>query len=121
MKKVYRKISVAFISTMLCAAVLTGAALGTALEPSKGQEMFETQKCNLCHSVSTVKIEAKTKAEALKGPDLVGIGEKYEVEWITNYLKKEVKLNDNLHKTSFKGSDEELQVIIDWLLEQKSQ
>lgn len=82
-----------------------------------GQEIFMAQNCNMCHAVSSAGIEAKTTSEKMKGPDLVGIDK--DAEWLAQYLKKEVEMNDGLHKKEFKGSDEELQALIDWLLEQR--
>jgi len=86
-----------------------------------GKKIFKTEKCNTCHAVSTVGIAAKTKSEKLMGPDLVNLAEAYEAEWIVNYLRKEADLDGRTHKKPFKGTDEELQALVDWLLEQKSE
>lgn len=85
-----------------------------------GKAIFVNRKCNKCHSVSTQGIEAKTRSEKLKGPDLVNLTDKYKPGWIARYLKKKVKKNGRFHRTSFKGTDEELQTLVDWLLEQAS-
>jgi len=93
----------------------------SAFDDPDGKEVFETQKCNLCHDVSTVGIEAKTKSEKLKGPDLVNLADSYEADWIVKYVKKEAELDGKTHKKPFKGTDEELQALVDWLLEQKAE
>lgn len=85
-----------------------------------GKAVFEAQKCDLCHSVSTVGIEAKTKSEKMQGPDLVGVvTAEHDAEWIGKYVRKQAELNGKQHSKEFKGSDEELQALIDWLGAQK--
>jgi cytochrome c551/c552 len=101
---------------LACSFVIIAFALS---QNKSGKVIFINQKCNLCHSVSTQGIEAKTTSEKLKGPDLVGLADKYKPKWISLYLKKKVKKNGKFHKRSFKGTDEELQALVDWLLEQK--
>ena len=64
---------------------------GSGTASSAGQELFVAQKCNLCHAVSTVGIEAKTKSEKMMGPDLVGI--ETDAATIIPYLKGETELN----------------------------
>ena len=96
----------------------TGAS---AEEPlPAGHQEFLDQKCNMCHSVSTVGIEAKTKSEKMLGPDLVNLGEEWDAEKLSAYMKQEMEKDGEEHK-EFKGTDEELQVVSDWLLEQKSE
>ncbi len=114
------------MKTKICLLALA-LALGVVFaapvfaEEGGGQAVFEGQKCNLCHGVSTVDIEAKTKSEKLKGPDLVNLADNFEAEWIVKYIKKEADKDGKNHTKPFKGSDEELQVLVDWLLEQKAE
>ncbi|MDH3744822.1 MAG: hypothetical protein OES47_06955 [Acidobacteriota bacterium] len=87
----------------------------TKVEPAKAKALFvDTHKCNMCHGVPAAEIEAKTKSEKMKGPELGG---KIEVEFakIAAYLRKEADLDGESHSKGFKGTDEELQAIIDWL------
>jgi cytochrome c5 len=103
---------------------LSSVCIAPALlaEGSDGKGVFEAQKCNLCHAVSSAGIEAKTKSEKLKGPDLVNLAKDFEAEWIAKYLlKKAADKEGKSHEKPFKGSDEELQALVDWLLEQKVQ
>ena len=106
------------LATVLFAAVLAvslvapPAANGEELD---GQALFtDTHKCSTCHAVPAVEIEAKTKNEKMKGGDLGG---KVEGEFaeIAAYLRKETELDGKSHKKPFKGTDEELQAILDWL------
>ena len=59
---------------------LSSVCIAPALlaEGSDGKGVFEAQKCNLCHAVSSAGIEAKTKSEKLKGPDLVNLAKDFE-------------------------------------------
>jgi rubrerythrin len=105
----------------VAAVVLFGAVASVEAaraEGPAGQELFLAQKCDMCHSVSTVGIEAKTKSAAMAGGDLVDLD--HEADWLTQYLKKETQLDDKDHKKEFKGTDEELQTLVQWLLEQKT-
>lgn len=111
--------AVALLVSLFIAPVLTvAAAQGSAGAPD-GKELFLAQKCNLCHSVSTVGIEAKTSSEKMRGPDLVDLDR--EPEWIEGFLKKETELDGEKHKKEFKGTDEELDALISWLLAQKAE
>lgn len=108
--------------TLALSVLMLGALVMTAplaAQEDDGKAVFEAQKCNICHAVSSAEIEAKTKSEKLKGPDLTGVGDRVEGAWITRYVKKEVDREGKKHMKPFKGTDEELQAIVDWLLEQK--
>lgn len=108
-------------AALLLLAVALFVALPLAAEEMDGKAIFEAQKCNLCHSVSSAGIEATTKSDKLKGPDLTGVGDRHDAEWIAKYLKKEVDKDGKSHTKPFKGSDEELKALVDWLLEQKAE
>lgn len=91
-----------------------------AASDDDGEKVF-TENCAECHGVKAAGIMAKTKDAEMKGPDLTGIGEKYQTKWMVRYVKLETKNDGKSHKKKFKGSDEELQVLVDWLLEQKAE
>lgn len=80
-----------------------------------GKALFtDAHKCNMCHAVPIAEIESKTKSEKMKGPELGG---KVEAEFdkIAAYMRKAGELDGETHSKEFKGTDEELQAIIDWL------
>ncbi len=113
-----KKLSV--IAGLTIVAGVVAVAFAAAQEaPPRGQQLFLDMKCNMCHAVPTVGIEAKTSSEKMKGPDIVDL--KVERDWMFKFLKREVQKDGAQHKKEFKGSDEELQALVDWLLEQKSQ
>jgi cytochrome c5 len=83
-----------------------------------GKAIFLAQKCDMCHSVSTAGIEAKSKA--MKAPDLAGVvTAEHDAKWIGEFLHKQADLNGKKHGKTFTGSDEELKALISWLAEQK--
>ena len=108
----------------LIAAVYIGVVFATApllAQEVDGRAVYEAESCNLCHGVPTVGIAATARSERLKGPDLVNLSDHYEAEWLAKYVKKETDKEGRSHTRPFKGSDEELQALVDWLLEQKAE
>lgn len=100
---------------------LIGLTAATAEEPMPvGQQAFLDVKCNMCHAVSTVGIESRTKSEKMKGPDLVNLAKTWDAKKLTAFMKQETEVEGEKHK-EFKGTDEELQALVDWLLEQKAE
>ncbi|MEO1087423.1 MAG: c-type cytochrome [Acidobacteriota bacterium] len=90
-----------------------------AEEQPAGQRIFAQEKCGTCHSVASADIEAKTKSEKMKGPDLGG----YETEdpaALLAYLRKEEAKNGKKHLRAAKSSDEELEALLDWLVSLES-
>lgn len=94
---------------------VTAPALAESPVSLDGQEVFMGQKCNLCHSIEAADIEAKTKSDKLKGPDLSEVTERHEDDWLAKYLRKEEDLEGKQHTKAFTGSDEELGAMISWL------
>ena len=82
-----------------------------------GKKIFVDNKCNMCHVVTSMGIESK-KSDAV---DLSKVGNEKTEEFLMKYLKKETKLNDKDHKSSFKGSDADLKILVDWLLTLKGE
>ncbi|MFW6012096.1 MAG: c-type cytochrome [bacterium] len=86
-----------------------------------GKQIFEASRCGTCHSVPTAGIEATTKSEAMKGPDMVDLAEEHEAGTIVDYLRKDATIDDKEHRVAFKGSDEELGALVSWLMDQKTE
>jgi mono/diheme cytochrome c family protein len=80
-----------------------------------GKETFLAQKCNTCHSVSSAGIEATTKSEKMKGPDLVGVVQAHDPAWISDFVHRRIEKDGKKHSKEYKGTDEELAAIVDWL------
>lgn len=103
---------IAYLSIIIVIVALYGFAftLSTNDDPV-GKKIFVDKKCNMCHTVKSVGIESK-KSDA---SDLSNTGVGMNSEDMIKYLKKEMKLNGQDHKTAFKGSDEDLKKLVEWL------
>ena len=110
------------ITVVMLAILYSGpGAAPAAAQAAKvldGKQIFLAQKCNLCHSVSTAGIEATTKSEKMKGPDLVGESKK-DAKLLNGYLRKTADINGKKHAKQFNGSDEEIGALIAWLQKQE--
>ena len=113
MTRAMTRVPVAGVAAILVAAVLS-AGPARADDPA-GQQAFLANKCNLCHSVDKLEIARTSTSDKMKGPDLSTTGDDLDLEWAVKFLKKEVELEGSLHKKEFKGTDEELQQIVQWL------
>ena len=89
-----------------------------ATEEPKGKLIFQENKCTSCHGIESQGFIKKGKSSV---PDLSTVGNKLKAEFIHKYLKKEEKQNDEKHPISFKGSDEDLTILTDWLITLKKQ
>jgi mono/diheme cytochrome c family protein len=110
------------LTVVLLAILYSGpAASPAAAQGGKldGTAIFLAQKCNLCHAVSTAGIEATTKSDKMKGPDLAGAAAKRDAKLLNGYLRKTENINAKKHVKQFTGSDEELGALIAWLQSQK--
>ena len=81
-----------------------------------GKEAFVAGKCERCHAISRVGVEATTTSERMLGPDLSEVGSRHDAEWIRSYLRKEVDLEDKAHRTEWKGTKDDLERIAAWLV-----
>lgn len=111
------------IATVTLLAILySSAGIPAAYAQPKtldGKAIFLAQKCNMCHSVSSAGIEATTKSEKMKGPDITNNAAKQDAAVLTKYLRKQADLNGKKHTKAFTGSDEELGALIAWMQKQK--
>lgn len=94
---------------------------GGARAEEAGQKTFEANKCSNCHSIERLSLERKIKSEKMAGPDLSEVGDVHDAEWITKFTMREVKLEDKEHKSEYKGTEKDLEVISAWLATLKSE
>jgi hypothetical protein len=81
-----------------------------------GKAVFLAQKCNMCHNVPPAGIERTTKSDKVAGPDVPGDNTGEPASFWTAFLKKEVPNKEgNKHKKDWKGTDEELKQLSEWL------
>lgn len=85
-------------------------------EDPPGKAVFLAQKCNMCHNVPAASITRTTQSEKVAGPDLPGDNTGKSATFFAQFLKKEVANNEgNKHKKDWKGTDEELKQVTEWL------
>jgi mono/diheme cytochrome c family protein len=108
--------SVLLISVTLVVVGLASVAFGS--DVPAGQTAFLENKCNTCHSVDSAEIAKKS--EKMKGPDLSNAGaEVKSAEWLKGFLLKTEKLDEKAHKKTWKGTDEQLDAIVKWMMSLK--
>lgn len=81
-----------------------------------GKQIFLNSKCNNCHTIPSVEITSK-KDDATDLSNASSVG---DAPLMKSYLLKEAELNDKEHKIEFKGSEEDLNTLINWLLTLKT-
>lgn len=94
--------------------LVSAASTWAADAEENGKEQFMSAGCGTCHSVASADIEAKTSSEKMRGPDVGGF-KSDNVDALMQYLRKEAEIDGKNHMKGFKGTDEELQTIVDWL------
>lgn len=99
------------------APALAAPGGGSSLD---GKAIFLREKCETCHPVSSAGIEAKAKSEKLKATDLTGVGKRHTTAVLRSYLEQQTELDGAKHKKAFKGTDQELDILISWLESQKA-
>ena len=82
-----------------------------------GKQVFIDNKCTSCHTISSMEITSK-KDNAV---DLSNVGTDANAETIKSYLLKEAKINEKEHKFKFKGTNEELNALVNWLTTLKTE
>jgi mono/diheme cytochrome c family protein len=100
-------------------ALVAWVSAAHAAEPAKldGKAIFQAQKCDMCHAVSSAGIQATGK---IKAPDLTGTAAKRDAATLAKFLRKEDALEGKKHIKPFTGSDEELTALLAWLQKQNA-
>jgi mono/diheme cytochrome c family protein len=122
MRKTLAFVLFLFLTGLCLATFYSGPAGAAAVEGPKvldGKQIFLAQKCNLCHGVSSAGINATTKSEKMKGPDLTGVAPKVDARLLNDYLRKKAEINGKKHGKELTGSDEEIGALIAWLQKQE--
>ena len=87
-------------------------------------EIFKALSCDKCHSIEAAGIafnpgepDEDDDEEEKEPVDLSKIGASVDAAHIIKFLDREVKSHENekKHKKKFKGTDEEKQMLADWL------
>ena len=96
--------------------LVAGSALlaGTVALADDGKMVFKLKGCDTCHSVPKAGIEAKIPS--LAGPDLVDLEKKFDAEKLAAFIRQQTRVNGEQHPRECKGHEEELRVLVSWLL-----
>ncbi|HVS01865.1 MAG TPA: cytochrome c [Thermoanaerobaculia bacterium] len=81
----------------------------------QGKALFLAQKCDLCHGLASLGIEARASSQTMRGPDLDTVGQRHDADRIAAFVSQRVEFDGAVHKKGWKGSDEELQALAAWL------
>lgn len=98
--------------------LLASPSVAGSAEELDGKELFKDNKCGSCHSITAAGMTKASDGEDSKdkkAPDLSTIGSKHKADWMAKYLLKKETLDGDKHVKKFKGSDDELQVLVAWL------
>jgi len=110
--------SVVSLGGLAVAAASLAPPAAAQVKKLDGKQIFLAQKCETCHTVSSVQIKATGK---VKAPDLAGVAATLDATWLANYLRKQEKTKAGKgHLKAFTGSDEEMGALIAWLQDQKA-
>ncbi len=108
------------LATLLTLVVVAGPApLSRAADEAEGKTLFMAKKCNLCHAIDSQGIAKKS--EKMKGKELSNIGsEGKSADWLKGWLLQTELKEGEKHKKKFKGTDQEMKAITNWLLTLKT-
>lgn len=108
------------LASTLTLAALALASASSAHAALDGKAIFMAQKCNLCHGVSAAGITQTS--DKVKAPDLSGKVKAADAPKLIKFLRKLEPGGEKnkKHPKEFKGTDEEIQAVLDWLVTQKA-
>lgn len=102
--------------TILFLLVATAALIGKngfcQTEGDEAKEIFISEKCQRCHSISALEIVHSGPREI---SDLSGVGTKHTAEWLIKYLKREESLNGKKHLKNLVTSGADIDKLAKWL------
>ena len=80
-----------------------------------GKALFVKAKCNTCHGIESQSIEAARGED--KAPDMSNAASLIpSAEWAKKFVLREEAKEGKKHRKPYKGTEKDLEQIIDWLL-----
>ncbi len=86
----------------------------TAALAETGPEVFKSQNCTSCHSVTKAGLARDANPDH-KAKDLSDVGTRHDKKWIAGFLLKKNDLEGEKHKKSFQGTTDQLKTLATWL------
>lgn len=110
------KVTITTMSAVL--VVFIGASLCIAADDA-GQKAFLKERCDRCHSISSLGIEAKDEDEG--APDMSNAGATLaSAEWAEKWVLREETKDGKKHQKPYEGSKKNLKRISEWLMTLKT-
>ena len=107
------------VLSLVVFVLAVGLASVGQVEAADGKALFESKKCNLCHSIESQGITKKS--EKMKGAELSDAGNMVEsADALKKFLTQETMGKDGKkHQKKWSGTDEELDAIVTWVMSLK--
>jgi len=104
------KVSALILSVLLIAVVFRSIipSAQASGDPAPGEKIYSAKRCGACHVI-------QGKGGKL-GPPLSDIASKRDAQWLKAFLKDPKTLNPETKMSPFKGTDDELETLIAYLL-----
>jgi mono/diheme cytochrome c family protein len=106
-----------FMLLIVTIVFLYGFSFSIQAAPQDGKKLFTEKKCQSCHTVTSEGIESKKKDAS----DVSNVGAEHNAEFLAKYLLKKEKIDGKEHKAAWKGTDEELKTLTEWLATLKTE
>ncbi len=90
---------------------ITGFAQDEAAQVEEGKKIYGEMKCSMCHKIDGVGGKI--------GPELSGVGSRKDAEWIKGFLKDPKSVIPDTKQPPFKGTDEQLDAVVAYLMSLK--
>ncbi len=95
------------------------AATVAVSSAADGKDIFLSSKCNTCHTIDSQDV-AKASTLKIKAPDLSNAGGMVEsADWLKSFLTKKVDKDGKKHIREWKGTDADLDTVVQWLVSLK--
>ena len=88
-------------------AVLAPAVPAAPADPAKGQDVYRTLKCAMCHKING--------SGGKLGPDLSEVGAKRDADWLMRYLMSPKALIPKAKMPPVKATDEDMKALVAYL------
>lgn len=90
---------------------ITGLAQDGGAQIEEGKKIYSEMKCPMCHKLDGVGGKI--------GPELSGVGGRKDAEWIKGFLKDPKSVVPDTKQPPFKGTDEQLEALVTYLMSLK--
>jgi cytochrome c2 len=107
-RNIFSSLAISFVGVLLFG--MAGFAQ-EADQIEAGKKVYSEMKCTMCHKIEGVGGKI--------GPDLSGVGSRKDAAWIKGFLKDPKSVIPGTKQPPFKGTDEQLEALVAYLLSLK--